>query len=142
MLGFLLLVVILLAVIPVFIGAKYYDFRRYTKGYADAIEYARKNAGVDFQPDYLLKTSILKVPVFGIDSEKKLFYIYGRKSCGIFHASEVTNISLDQRPSGNAFKTFLTLTVKDLDEPKRYVIFGNMIEAETWFGRVQAVWNS
>ncbi|STZ64231.1 Uncharacterised protein [Moraxella lacunata] len=137
MLGFLLLAVIL-----VFIGAKYYDFRKYTKGYADAIEYARKNAGVDFQPDYLLKTSILRIPIFGIDSEKRLFYIYGHKGCGIFHASEVTNIGLDQRPSGNAVKTFLTLTVKDLDEPKRYVVFGNMMEAETWYGRVQAVWNS
>lgn len=89
--------------------------------------------------DYILKFSILRTSLFAIDAQKQLFYIHGRSS-RVFHASEVTHISL-KSPAHN--KHELCLTVTDLEEPKRYIVFGGMREvAETWYGRVEAIWNS
>lgn len=103
------------------------------KEYEDAI------ASTGFHADYILKSGILRMPLFAIDAQKQLFYIHGRSS-RVFHASEVTHISL-QSPAHN--KHELCLTVTDLEEPKRYIVFGGMREvAETWYGRVEAIWNS
>ncbi len=105
------------------------------------LDYQQQVASTGFNPDFLLKEGLTRIPLFGIDANKRLFYLFGHKkdSGRIFHSSQVTNISVGP---GNGNKWELTFTVIDLIEPKRYVYFGNRKEAEEWYGRVQAIWNS
>lgn len=122
-----------------FIGLIIYDFSqrgKYKLNYQQHIE------STGFNPSWLLTETLTKTPIFGIDVDKQLFYIFGQKKDSkiIFHASEVTNISLG--PSEKSNKWELTFTVIDLVEPKRYVYFGGRKAAEEWYGRVQAIWNS
>lgn len=106
------------------------------------IDYQQQIASTGFNPDFLLTETPTKTPMFGIDANKRSFYILGKKkdSKRVFHESQVTNIGLG--PSNNSNKWELTFTVIDLIEPKRYVYFGNRKEAEEWYGRAQAIWNT
>lgn len=97
--------------------------------------------GIDFNPVYAYPDA--KAPQLAIDPDKRMFYITG-KTPKVFHASEVTAIKLidlinDEH--GVKLGKKLSITVTDLEEPIRYIVFRNLYQGEQWYGRIQAVWN-